>query len=349
MVRLRIPEPVSGGIFLTYKCTNECKHCMYACSPKWSSDWINLEDAEKILKNISMSFKKQYPKGFTQVGVNLGLHFTGGEPFLNFDLLLRLVKLANKLEIPSLFVETNCFWCINDETTEERLQKLRECGLDGILISANPFVVEQVPFERIERAVRISKNIFGANTIVYQELFYNQMKTINLKGTLSFKEYLSIMRNLDPLGLRIGLSYPSMLLMGRIPYRLGYLYKKYPAEYFFNENCLEELTRRWHVHVDNYCNYITGYCAGISLGDARELDVLCQNGIELEEHPIIKRLVSTNGLKRLFEYASKEYGYKEKREGYVSKCHLCLDIRRHIIERTDEFKELKPKNFYENL
>ncbi len=349
MVRLRIPEPVSGGVFLTYKCTNECKHCMYACSPKWNSDWIKLEDAEKILKNISIIFRRQYPEGFTRIGVNLGLHFTGGEPFLNFNLLLKLVRMANNLKIPSIFVETNCFWCVNDEVTEEKLQKLREAGLNGILISANPFVVEQVPFERIERAIKISKRIFGANVIVYQELFYNQMKTIKLKGTLPFEEYLSTMHNIDPFGLYAGLSYPSMLLMGRIPYRLGYLYRKYPAKRFFNEGCLEELTREWHVHIDNYCNYITGYCAGISLGDARELNKLCQEGIELDDHPIIEKLVSPKGLKRLFEYACKEYGYKEREEGYISKCHLCLDIRKHIIEQTDEFRELKPRDFYRYL
>jgi len=54
--------------------------------------------------------------------------------------------------------------------------------------------------------------------------------------------------------------------MGRAPYKLGYLYKKYPAKKFFNEYCKEELTRDWHVHVDNYGNYMVGYCGGISLG-----------------------------------------------------------------------------------
>lgn len=349
MTRLVIPEPVSGGILLTYKCTNECKHCMYASSPRWRSDWINLRDAEIILKNFSAAFRKRYPRGFNRIGVNLGLHFTGGEPFLNFDLLLRLVKLANELEIPALFVETNCFWCIDDETTEGRFQELKDAGLMGVLISANPFVIEQVPFERVDRAVRISKRIFRGNVIVYQELFYNQLKTIGLKGTLSFRDYLSLMSDRDPLGLYAGLRYPSMLLMGRAPYKIGYLYRKYPAERFFNESCREELTRDWHVHVDNYCNYIAGYCAGISLGDARELTSLCQEGISLDDHPIIEKLVSPKGLGNLFKYASDEYGYREKEGGYISKCHLCLDIRRCLIEQTDEFKELKPKEFYKHI
>ncbi|MCX8170954.1 MAG: 4Fe-4S cluster-binding domain-containing protein [Candidatus Bathyarchaeota archaeon] len=349
MGRLYAPRPLSAGILLTYKCTNECQHCMYACSPKWRDDWIDLKAAEKILEVLSKVFREYYPEGFNQVGVNIGLHFTGGEPFLNFDLLLSLVEAASSHNIPSVFVETNCFWCVNDDITEEKLVKLKKSGLDGILISANPFVVEQIPFERIERAAKISRRIFGRNTIIYQEIFFQQIKSINLKGTLPFKEYLSIMRERDPLGLYSGLSYPSMLLMGRLPYRLGYLYRRKAAKDFFNESCFEELTRNWHVHIDNYYNYITGYCAGISLGDARDLETLCQDGIDLDKYPIVSRLTSFEGIKKLFTYASKEYGYEERKDGYVSKCHLCLDIRRHIMSRANDLKDLRPREFYERL
>jgi len=100
MKTLRIPEPISGGVLLTYKCNSRCKHCLYACSPRWKADWINREDAEKILCNLSRAFRKVYSEGYAEVGVNLGLHFTGGEPFLNFNLLLDLVKPASRLEIP---------------------------------------------------------------------------------------------------------------------------------------------------------------------------------------------------------------------------------------------------------
>jgi pyruvate-formate lyase-activating enzyme len=47
------------------------------------------------------------PIGSDRVDLNHGLHFTGGEPFMNFDLLLRLVKIADELGNPSTFVETN--------------------------------------------------------------------------------------------------------------------------------------------------------------------------------------------------------------------------------------------------
>ena len=52
---------------------------------------------------------------------------------------------------------------------------------------------------------------------------------------------------------------------------------------------------------------------------------------------------------KLSAIISNDYGYEENPEGYISKCHLCLDIRKHIIEKTDEFSELVPKEFYNRI
>lgn len=337
MNELYIPEPISGGILLSYKCTSECRHCMYSCSPRWKADWISEKDAEKILTQLTDKIQGS-PFGSDRIGINYGLHFTGGEPFLNFDLLLKITKMAHELEIPSIFVETNCFWCTGDETTRERLIQLKEAGLNGILISVNPFILEQIPFERTERAVRISREIFGRDVITYQEFFYHQFKRLKIKNALSFEEYL----RKAPDGLR----YAELLPMGRAPYELGYLYRKYPARQFFGMSCREELTREWHVHIDNYGNYMSGYCGGISLGDARNLNSML-NGINLDERPILN--ASVTDLQKLYEIGVEEFGYKERSEGYISKCHLCVDLRRHIAQQTDEFKELKPREFYYNL
>jgi hypothetical protein len=41
------------------------------------------------------------------------------------------------------------------------------------------------------------------------------------------------------------------------------------------------------------------------------------------------------------------HGYEEL-DGYVSKCHLCIDIRGHLA-RLGGFEELRPLEFYERL
>ena len=318
---------------------------MYACSPRIRADWISRGDAEKILHNLSEVFKKRYPEGYEEFGLNLGLHFTGGEPFLNFDLLLDLVRISDRLRMPSVFVETNCFWAVNDEITSEKLLLLKDAGLHGILISVNPFILEYVPFERTLRAIRIAREVFKDKLMIYQEYFRRQIERqierLNIQGTMPLNEYLKRTGG-------AGLYYAELIPMGRACYELGKLFRKYPAERFFNESCREELTRPWHVHIDNYCNYITGYCGGISLGDARDLEAIC-SGIDLDDRLILAMLVSNRGIKHLYDFAVKEFGYRESEDGYVSKCHLCVDIRRHIIQQTDEFKELSPKEFYLNL
>ncbi|MCJ7819366.1 MAG: hypothetical protein MUP25_06045 [Syntrophales bacterium] len=108
MTNVTVPQPISGGLLLSYKCSAECRHCMYLCSPRWPADWITSEDLEAVLSQLAGRIEPS-PWGPEAIGLSDGLHFTGGEPFLNFDLLRQAVEIADELRIPSTFVETNCF------------------------------------------------------------------------------------------------------------------------------------------------------------------------------------------------------------------------------------------------
>ncbi len=338
-----IPRPISGGIILSYKCSAECRHCIYACSQKWNPDWISKSDLEIILSRLSGKIISS-PYGPNRISLNYGLHFTGGEPFLNFDLLCTAVEIADKLKIPSIFVETNCFWASDDNITKEKLKLLKKKGLKGIMISVNPFYLEFIPFDRTERAIKWSLDIFGHNTIVYQIEYYRRFKEWGIKDKVSFEEYVRLERRED------FLKNVEFLMMGRAPYRLNNIlrnfFKKYPAETFFNEECITSFLTSFHNHFDNYRNFIPGFCGGISLGDCKELDHLIQIGIETEYYPILGFLIDNN-FEEFLNFA-KDYGYVESEDGYFSKCHLCIDIRRYLIQKGD-FKELKPREFYEHL
>jgi hypothetical protein len=55
-----------------------------------------------------------------------------------------------------------------------------------------------------------------------------------------------------------------------------------------------------------------------------------------------------SGINSLYEVA-REYGFQAT-GAYLSKCHLCLDIRRYLVmDRELTFAELAPRGFYENL
>ncbi len=313
---------------------------MYACSPSWRADWLDKNDLHRVLVQLAGYMKRRYSSGLDRVGLNQGLHFTGGEPFLNYELLLDATHQAHTLGIPGVFVETNCFWCHDDQKTRDWLNQLKMAGLEGILISVNPFILEHVPFERTRRAIKIGSEIFKKNVLIYQEIFYQQFIALNLTKTYQFEEYLSLAPS-------DSLRYVELLPMGRSVYKLNHLFKRFPVERFFGESCQEELTRDWHVHFDNYWNYIPGYCGGLSLGDVRALDSLVKDGINLDSRPILKAL--TEDIRNLYNLAVHQYGYKKLSKGYISKCHLCLDIRRSIIGKTNRFKELQPRQFYLNL
>jgi len=339
----QIPKPVSGGMILSYKCSAECRHCIYACSPKWPADWISEEDLEKILGQLSGKILSN-TLGPRTTGLNYGLHFTGGEPFLNFELLSRAVEIADKFRIPSTFVETNCFWAMDDRTTKDKLKTLKKKGLRGIMISVNPFYLEYVPFERTDRSIRISLDIFGRNVMVYQLEYYRRFKAWGLHDRVPFEEYLKLERKED------FLRSVEFFVQGRAPYALREVLKEiqplHPAEHFFRDECLTPFLRSRHNHFDNYGNYIPGFCGGISLGDCRELDRLLKEGINTEQYPILGFLIDNN-MKGLYDFA-KNRGYTDMEEGYLSKCHLCMELRKHLILHGD-FKELKPKEFYLHL
>ena len=46
---------------------------------------------------------------------------------------------------------------------------------------------------------------------------------------------------------------------------------------------------------------------------------------------------------------AEKLGYKRKEE-YINKCHICLDIRKFlVVEKGMEFEELQPVEFYKRL
>lgn len=339
MERMKIPQPISGGLMLSYRCSAECRHCMYACSPKWTGDWITDDQLEKFLPKLAKVISPS-PYGSQYMSLNHGLHFSGGEPFMNFKLLLKAVEIAEALRIPSTFVETNCFWCKSDDLTRERLQTLKQRGLKGIMISVNPFYVEFIPFERTERCIRISQEVFGSNVMVYQLDYYRMFKWLGITGRLSIEDYLRRTQE-ESLSDRV-----ELFLMGRAVDRLKDLYPSYPSARFLNMPCEPDFLRSWHNHFDNYGNFMPGYCGGISLGSWFELDRLIEEGIDLKNRPVLRHLINED-MRGLLNF-TLDMGYREIKRGYVSKCHLCLDIRKYLASCGD-FEDLQPRQFYEQL
>jgi len=342
-MQITITAPISVGLLLSYKCNATCRHCMYACSPRWPADWISEPDLEDILK-ILANYIEPAPYGADSVTLSHGLHFTGGEPFLNYSLLSKAVMLAEKYEIPSTFVETNCFWAVTDQLTRAKLSNLKNLGLKGIMISINPFYLEYVPFERTKRCIDISLEIFGQNTMIYQMNFYQHFNQMGITGRLPLQDYLKLESS------HHFFQYAEFFMMGRAVYQSHLLpqrfTKTFPESYFFPQPCDPPFLRSWHNHVDNYGNYIPGFCGGISLGDVRDLQKLVREGIDLKSYPVLAFIIK-NDFVSFYEFAC-QLGYPGQDCQYHSKCHLCLELRKFLITQ-DNYPELQPRQFYDFL
>jgi len=186
--------------------------------------------------------------------------------------------------------------------------------------------------------------VFGGNVIVYQAEYYRRFEEWGLRGTLAFEEYLKLEDEAEVL------DGVESFVNGRAPYALESLLERcHPrrrAVGLLEERCSPPFLRGWHNHFDNYGNYVPGFCAGVSFGDCRKLDVLVREGIRAEERPVLAFLMDED-LGGLLRFA-KSFGYREAPQGYFSRCHLCLDIRRHLAA-TGKFAELTPRQFYDRV
>jgi hypothetical protein len=273
------------------------------------------------------------------------VHITGGEPFLNFPLLLESIEIAAKLGIPC-YLETNAGWAVNERLAEERFMALYNAGLQAILISVSPFHAESIPIKHAMMATRISKEVFGEeNIFVYQSQWLDLIQVFGTDITVPLNSLIGTYGKAQT-GRMLWQNY-GLIAGGRSGYKLGHLAPKQPAEFFNGLSCAHEVLYAQHSHFDLYGNFIPSFCGGLSLGDWHDLPYLLAR-YQRGDLPTIITVLAEYGPYGLFEAALLEYNYKPLQDGYSGKCHLCVDVRGHL-SRTGNFPELRPKQFYTEI
>jgi hypothetical protein len=131
---------------------------------------------------------------------------------------------------------------------------------------------------------------------------------------------------------------------GRAGYKLGHLVDCKPAEAFEDQNCVSSILLAHHSHMDLHGNYIPAFCGGLAAADWRYEDPLER------PYPELLQLLVERGPYELFKMASQRYDYRPLPAGYAGKCHLCVDVRWHLVNiKPDDYTELRPVAFYENI
>ena len=324
--------PRDIGLILTYRCLPNCAHCLYNCGPGWH-DWMSIDAVAQALENAY----SVWGKGFQ-------VHLTGGEPFMNFPLLLQSTRIAVDLGIP-VYVETNVGWCRDKSLAEARFRQLREAGMEAVLISVSPFHQETIPLQRTLDGISAAREAFGSNrVIVYQSEWLTEMSRHDRMAPVPLSTYAAEYGQ-HQAGLHLWLGF-GLISGGRSGYRLGDLAIKQPAGAFRGMDCSQELMFAQHSHMDLYGNFIPAFCGGIALGDWHDLVDLVKDHREGRFAPMIEMLIE-GGPYSLYQNAQNANNYRDLEGGYAGKCHLCVDVRRHLILLGAFEENLKPVGFYE--
>jgi hypothetical protein len=195
-------------------------------------------------------------------------------------------------------------------------------------------------------AVRLGIEVFGLDRVmVYQPQWLDQIKVFGEKGIVPLQRYLDAYG--ETAAKRMLWEGFGVISGGRAGYRLGEFTGKFPAGSLQGETCRGELLYAPHSHFDLDGRFIPSFCGGISLGDWHhytDLRKSMQTGVYSER---IAALIDS-GPYGLYLLAEKQYGYSPRAAGYAGKCHLCVDVRRHLTAQ-DCFEEFQPPGFYDNL
>mgnify|MGYP005831141717 CR=1 FL=1 len=137
------PDTFRVGLILTEKCNISCRHCWFDCGPEKTAT-MRLEEAYSYIEQA------------VEIPTVEWISFTGGEPFLVYDMMKTLIGYASSKGLRTECV-TNCFWAESVEAAEKCLRSLMEAGLDVINISVDDFHQEYIPFSRVKNCFQASK------------------------------------------------------------------------------------------------------------------------------------------------------------------------------------------------
>lgn len=160
-------------LLITTSCPIECDHCQHTCTAQ--GEWMD----EKTLKKTMVEFHKN--------DIDL-TKISGGEPFLFFNKLLKAIDIISEYYNPNnIAIATSGFWANNKKETYDKLQRVKERGIQTLQVSVDRFHLKKVPLRNIENILKISKDV-GMN-ITLRPLFDIKSKNIVEDIAKLVKEY----------------------------------------------------------------------------------------------------------------------------------------------------------------
>lgn len=258
---------------------------------------------------------------------------SGGEPFLYEELAVDILRLVQEVYgYSDVWLQTNAFWCIHDNTVKEKYESLRQfCG--AVISSVDYFHFERIPIGFVRRSLNIAADVFGLHNNPH---FTSDLKEYSSKLTVSCRE---------------AVEFEGVGLNGNAAFALAPFIPGKPVEAFSSMRCADMLLEYDKIHIDPYGNVFPPCrCVGIILGNAKEHDGGLHALIgESKAGKLVNEIIdilASSGPVGLFHEATK-LGYQPLSRGYASKCHLCYMVR-HYLYTHGHFKDsLGPSEIYQ--
>ncbi len=300
----------AASLLMTYRCTLACAHCLFNCGPHQPRRYHSVEQGVRYLRMLHTTDRV--------------VHIAGGEAMMEYETVLAICREAATHGAAPHFIETNATWCTNAEGVRRRLNELKDVGVRGLYISADPFHLTFLPVDRYRRCYEAAVELFGERNVMAPRATRQELREMQQIG-----------RDPQRLAEYVRKSPPQMV--GRAGEELARFLPPRPIEEFGGDrlwqgeppgmSCRREFDpdTMWEIHIDPYHNIQT--CCGVILGDARRrpLSNLMAAGFS-DGNPIVAALCEEGpvGLLKMAE------GLGYQREEYVQKCHLCWQVRRFL-------------------
>ena len=152
---------------VTENCNLKCSHC-------YVSRKNNTLDSEKCLK-----FLETCTPQIEKIG------FTGGEPFLNLDFILKITEFAVKKDFLFDRIMTNGIWWNDESELLKKLSILYDSGYDGkICLSYDSFHNQNL--QKTVQFIKTVLKIFGKTSLEIQSVIKFSEKNKKIKKTSLF-------------------------------------------------------------------------------------------------------------------------------------------------------------------
>jgi len=282
----------SVHFLLTYQCSLECDHCFV-----WAKPDVEGVFKLKQVRNILAEAKK--------LGTVESVSIEGGEPFLYYPIMLRILSEAADLGF-NVEVLSSSYWATTAEDAMEWLRPISEVKGVELTVSSDLFHGETWSEENVRNAVKAAR-------------------ALNIKASI-----IAIKNPNSPVpcpseieGVKVGLS--ELMYRGRAYSKLLENAARKPWREF--TKCpYENLADQKRVHIDPL-----GYmhvCQGISMCNAlqKPLSKIVED-FDPYKNPVIEPLIR-GGPVDLVEKFNLPHD-----EEYADACHLCYAARLLLRER----------------